>query len=152
MREWKITPIVKGTVIDHIPAGMGLKVLKVLGLDVQEIRHTVSLGIHVRSAKLGWKDILKIEERELKKSEVDKIALIAPGATISIIEKGEVKEKFKVSLPKRAKGIMRCPNPNCISNTGEPVEHEFFLVSEKPVKYRCKYCERILEDVLRNII
>lgn len=152
MRELKISPIMKGTVIDHIPVGMGLKVLKVLGLDVQEIKNTVSLAIHVRSNKMGWKDILKIEERELKKSELEKIALIAPGATISIIEKGEVKEKIKVHLPKRAKGIMKCPNPNCITNTGEPVEHEFILVSETPVKYKCRYCERILDDVLKSII
>lgn len=152
MRELKISPIMRGTVIDHIPVGMGLKVLKVLGLDAQEFRHTVSLAIHVRSKKLGWKDILKIEERELKKSELEKIALIAPGATISIIEKGEVKEKFKVSLPKNTKGIMRCPNPNCITNAGEPVEHEFILISEKPVRYKCKYCERILDDVIKSIV
>ncbi|MGB9636548.1 MAG: aspartate carbamoyltransferase regulatory subunit [Thermoplasmata archaeon] len=152
MRELKITPIVKGTVIDHIPVGMGIKVLRILKLDTIENKHTVSLGIHVRSKKLGWKDILKIEDRELKKEELDKIALIAPGATISIIEKGEVKEKFKASLPATTKGILRCQNPNCISNVGEPVEHEFVLVSQNPVKYRCKYCDRILDDVLKSII
>jgi aspartate carbamoyltransferase regulatory subunit len=152
MREYKITPIVKGTVIDHIPAGMGIRVLKILGLDVSDPKHTVSLGIHVRSKKLGWKDILKIEDRELKKQELDKIALIAPGATISIIEKGEVKEKYKANLPEKTKGILRCPNPNCITNVGEPIEHEFILISRNPVKYRCMYCERILDDVLKNLM
>jgi aspartate carbamoyltransferase regulatory subunit len=97
---------------------------------------------------MGRKDIVKVENRELKPEEVDKIALIAPQATINIIRDLEVVEKHKVYLPKSIEGIIRCANPNCISNVvREPVISKFVTVSEDPLRFRCFYCERMIEDV-----
>ncbi len=108
--------------------------------------------MNVRSEKERKKDIVKIENRELKPKEVDKVALIAPDATINIIRNYNVEQKHKVSLPDTIKGIVRCANPNCISNLKEPVEPVFRIISKNPIKLRCYYCEREMEDVAGNII
>ncbi|MFQ6128904.1 MAG: aspartate carbamoyltransferase regulatory subunit [Thermoplasmata archaeon] len=151
MKEVKVTPIKNGTVIDHIPAGMALKVLKILGITDESSGSTVSVAMRVTSKKRGLKDIVKVEDRELLEKEVDKIALVAPNATINIIRNYDVNQKHKVRLPEVAKGIVRCQNPNCITNLKEPVETEFIVISKNPVRLRCVYCERELENVLDAI-
>jgi len=151
MRDLKVTPIKNGTVIDHIPTGMALKVLKVLGIK-EDVPSTVSVLIHVPSKKRSWKDIVKVEDRELSPTELNKIALIAPDATINIIRNYNVAEKHTVSLPERAIGILRCGNPNCITNTREPVESVFLVRSKEPLRLRCQYCDRELEDVAAHIV
>jgi aspartate carbamoyltransferase regulatory subunit len=74
---------------------------------------------------MGRKDIVKIENRELRTEEVDRIALIAPQAKINIIRDYRVVEKKGVEIPKILRGVVRCPNPGCITNTNEPVESTF---------------------------
>jgi aspartate carbamoyltransferase regulatory subunit len=146
-KELKVVPIKNGTVIDHIAAGQALNVLKILGIDAGTDA-ALSVAMNVRSKQMGRKDIVKVENRELKPEEVDKIALIAPQATINIIRDLEVVEKHKVYLPKFIEGIIRCANPNCISNVGrEQVISKFVTVSEDPLRFRCFYCERMIEDV-----
>jgi len=146
-KELRVLPIKNGTVIDHIPGGQALNVLKILEINTRTDA-VVSVIMNVRSKKMGRKDIVKVEDRELKPEEVDKIALIAPNATINIIRDSEVTEKHSVYLPKSIEGIIRCANPNCISNAEkEPVMSKFITVSENPPQFRCFYCERIIEDV-----
>ncbi|MDI6708577.1 MAG: aspartate carbamoyltransferase regulatory subunit [Candidatus Thermoplasmatota archaeon] len=151
MEELKVQPIKEGTVIDHIAPGTALKVLSILGLSKSPTA-TVSLLMNVPSKKYGKKDIVKIEARELKPKEVDKIALIAPNATINIIRNYKVKDKYKVKLSEIIIGIVRCSNPSCISNLREPVESKFSVISRKPLKLRCYYCERELTDIIENIV
>lgn len=151
MKELKVTPIKNGTVIDHIPAGMALKVLKILGIG-DEVSSTVSAVMHVPSGKQRWKDIVKVEDRELSPKEVDKIALLAPEATINIIRNFAVAEKYRVQVPEVARGILRCGNPSCITNSREPLESEFVVVSRDPLRLRCKYCERELEDLASHLL
>ena len=150
-KELKVVPIKNGTVIDHITAGQALNVLKILEINARTDT-VVSVVMNVRSKKMGRKDIVKVEDRELKPEEVDKIALIAPNATINIIRDSEVIEKHKVYLPESIEGIIRCANPNCISNVErEPVISRFITVSENPPLFRCFYCERMIEDVSRYL-
>ncbi|HRW82909.1 MAG TPA: aspartate carbamoyltransferase regulatory subunit, partial [Methanothrix sp.] len=78
----RVTPIGNGTVIDHIPAGQALNVLKILGID-RTTEATISVLMNVTSKRSGKKDIVKVEDRELEEEEVNKISLIAPGATIN---------------------------------------------------------------------
>jgi aspartate carbamoyltransferase regulatory subunit len=151
MKEFKVTPIRNGTVIDHIDVGMALKVLRIIGVK-EDVSSTVSVLIHVPSKKAGWKDIVKIEDRELDPKELDKVALISPDATINIIRDYNVAEKFVVEVPSKVKGIMRCSNPGCITNKNEPVEAEFEVESKKPISLRCVYCDRITTDVSDNIV
>jgi aspartate carbamoyltransferase regulatory subunit len=150
MKEFKVTPIRNGTVIDHINMGMALKVLKIIGIG-ENVNSTVSVLMHVPSKKAGWKDIVKIEDRELDPKELDKIALISPNATINIIRDYNVAEKFVVEVPNIIRGIMRCANPGCITNQNEPVETEFVVESKKPITLRCVYCDRVTTEVADNV-
>lgn len=146
-KEIKVNPIKNGTVIDHIPVGQVLNVLKILGIE-SPVKEEISATMKVRSKKLGWKGIIMIENRELSVKETDKIALIAPQATINIIKDSEIAIKHRVELPKKINGIIKCANPNCISNAEkEPVVSCFITLSEKPPKFMCFYCENIIEDV-----
>ncbi len=151
-RVLKVEKIKNGIVIDHIPCGMSLKVLKILNIE-RDIGSTVTLAMHVKS-KNGWKDIVKIEDRSLEEKEIDKIALIAPNATVNIIKNYEVVKKHRVKIPDKIKGIVRCINPRCITNQKEPVESEFFVISKEPLIIKCKYCEREMNarEIIENII
>jgi len=150
-KDLYVSKIRNGTVIDHISAGHALDVLKILGIDGRE-GHVVSVAINVTSKTATKKDIVKVENRELKQDEVDKIALIAPGATINIIRDYEVAEKARVKLPETIKGIVRCANPACVSNAGEPVVPRFMVEKPDPLRLRCFYCSRFMEkpDVLKQ--
>ena len=151
MRELKITPIKNGTVIDHIGNGLALEVLRIIGVRDLDKDSTVSVAIHVRSGKLGWKDIVKVENMELSPRKVNAIALIAPNATISIIRDFKVREKRVVDLPPRIVGVLRCPNPTCVSNQPEPTESEFEVTERRPVVLTCAFCERRVDDFLHNL-
>jgi len=61
--ELVVRRISNGTVIDHIPAGRALKVLKILGITGEE-GLMVSLVMNASSKKLGRKDIVKVEGKE----------------------------------------------------------------------------------------
>ncbi len=152
-KKIKITPIEHGTVIDHIKAGQGMKVLRILDLIDRDIDSIVSMAMNVNSSK-GKKDIVKVEGKELKNEEFDKISLISPNATVNIIRDYEVIEKHRVEIPDLAKGIVRCKNKNCITNQREPVDSEFEVIEEEPVKLRCTYCERemIGKEISENVI
>jgi aspartate carbamoyltransferase regulatory subunit len=143
-RELKVKPIRNGTVIDHITANKALNVLKILGLPSKEA--AVTIAMNVKSSQMGTKDIVKIEGRELESREVDKIALIAPNATINIVREYEIVGKGKVKLLNNVKGILCCPNPNCITNTNEPVISKFNVINTAPLMLRCYYCERIMNN------
>jgi aspartate carbamoyltransferase regulatory subunit len=150
-KELRVTPIKNGTVIDHIPSGMALKVLKILDID-ENIGSTVTLLMRAPSKKMGWKDLVKIEDRELQAKEVNKIALIAPEATIAIIRDYSVAEKHLVKLPETVVGILRCANTGCISNGNDPVEPKFHVEGKRPPILRCHYCEREAGDVAAQIV
>ena len=141
-KELKVKPIRNGTVIDHITANKALNVLKILGLPSKDA--SVTIAMNVKSSQMGAKDIVKIEGRELESREVDRIALIAPNATINIVREYEIVGKGKVKLLDNVKGILICPNPNCITNTPEPVKTRFQVIEKNPLMLRCYFCERIM--------
>ncbi|MEM1606667.1 MAG: aspartate carbamoyltransferase regulatory subunit [Candidatus Bathyarchaeia archaeon] len=148
----RVSKIKDGTVIDHITKGHALNVIKILGINGRG-NGVVTIAMNVPSQKLGVKDIVKIEGRELNPEEVDKIALIAPHATINIIRNYKVVEKQRVKLPSVILGIIKCTNPACISNVeNEPVKPIFYVESEEPLRLRCHYCGKIMgkEDVLEQ--
>lgn len=144
-RELRVKPIKNGTVIDHIAGGQALNVLKILGIS-GTTDATVSVVMNVESSKLGKKDIVKVEDRELLEDEVNKIALIAPAASINIIRDYLVIDKHIVDLPSEIVGVVRCQNPNCISNTTEPIKSRMLVKAKNPVLLRCIFCEQPLTD------
>jgi aspartate carbamoyltransferase regulatory subunit len=149
-KELKIPRIKDGTVIDHIKAGNAVKVLHILGIP-KTSTSVVSVAMNVKSC-MGKKDIVKVENRELDPNEVDKIALIAPKATINIIRDYEVAEKHPVNLPDEIVGIVSCSNPTCVSNSREPVKSRFKVICKDPLRIKCYYCEREPEDISERII
>ena len=147
----RVSKIKEGTVIDHITCGHALDVIKLLGI-TGRTEGAVTVAMNVPSKRLGMKDMVKVEGRELNSKEVDKIALLAPHATINIIRDYKVTEKERVKLPKVLRGIVRCANPACISNSSEPVQPTFYVEKEDPLRLRCHYCGYIMEkqDVLKQ--
>ena len=143
-----------GTVIDHIPAGRALAVLKILGITGREGLR-VAVVMNVESRRLGRKDIVKIENRHLRPEEVNKIALIAPTATINIVKGYEVVEKKQVELPDVIEDILKCPNPTCITRKHrEPIRPRFRVLSRRPLRLQCIYCGTILseEEIVEQLI
>jgi aspartate carbamoyltransferase regulatory subunit len=146
-----VSKIKSGTVIDHITNGHALDVVKILGLTGRE-KKTITIAINVPSKSFKIKDIVKIESKELTLYETQKIALLAPNATINIVRNYKVVEKQNVKLPKIIENIIKCPNPVCISNSKEPVQAKFNVEIEDPVFLKCHYCNFILEkkDILQQ--
>ncbi len=147
----RVSKIRNGTVIDHITRGHALDVLKILGITGHE-GSVVTVAMNVPSGKLGVKDVVKVEGRELNSKELDEIALLAPHATINIVRNYKVAEKQRVKLPSLLRGIVKCANPACISNSDEPIEPVFYVEREEPLRLRCHYCSYIMEkkDVLQQ--
>ena len=135
----KVYAIDNGTVIDHIPSPLALKVVDILGVSQEGI---LTVGINFPSEKLGKKDIVKVENLKLTPQVTDRVAIVAPTATINIIENGKVVEKRLIEVPKELHGILRCPNPNCVTNI-EQVQTHFVREGKKnDFSVRCTYCER----------
>jgi aspartate carbamoyltransferase regulatory subunit len=141
MKTYKVYAISDGTVIDHIPATRALKVIDILGIENEGI---LTIGIGFSSKKMGKKDIIKIENKYLGKDETDRISLIAPDATINIIKDGKLKEKRRIERPDTYIDIVKCRNPNCITQS-PGVKTKFRVVKSSPLTLRCHYCERTVE-------
>jgi aspartate carbamoyltransferase regulatory subunit len=145
-KELRVSKIKDGTVIDHIRGGYALDVVKILGITGKE-KKVMTIAINVPSKRFGAKDIIKIEGKALNSQEVNRIALVAPHASINIIHNYSVDKKLEVKLPKSIEGIVKCVNPCCISNSNEPVTSKFYVKTEEPLLLKCHYCGVTLEQV-----
>jgi aspartate carbamoyltransferase regulatory subunit len=141
-REYKVFQIDHGTVIDHLPHWSALKVVELLGLSYGQ--NLVTIGIGLESRKLGRKDLLKVENRELTESEVQKLALVAPQASINLIRNGLRVEKLKVSVPESIDGLVRCANTACITRH-EYVPPRYTTVGRLPLELCCYYCNHTMQ-------
>jgi len=84
----------------------------------------------------------------MTESEANELALLAPNATINIIEDYNVVSKFKMATPKELIGVFKCPNSNCISNS-EPIHSKLSVkVNHDRVQLKCHYCEKIFSKEL----
>ena len=150
----RVTAIKNGTVIDHIPSGQALKVLELLNLS-GDTSVPVSLVMNVPSKKMGAKDIIKVEDRELTQSELDRLALVAPDSSIAIIRAYSVAEKLNVNLGDEFRNVVRCTFSNCITqNPREPLPHRLKVIRTAPLALRCHYCQRPqdLEELVLNLL
>jgi aspartate carbamoyltransferase regulatory subunit len=145
-KKIKVSALREGTVIDHLAPGAALKVIQALG---DETTNELLIGLNLVSKKLGHKDLIKIERKELSQEEINKIALISPGATFSIIRDFKVADKVFPELPESVVDLVRCANPSCITNKYD-TPTVFFVLKRDPVRVRCKYCERTFkrEDIV----
>jgi aspartate carbamoyltransferase regulatory subunit len=140
--QLRVAALRHGTVVDHLNSGMALKALEAIGVPT---KGAALLGIGLESRKMGRKDILKLENVELSPAEIDKLAVFGPHATVSFIRDFKVVRKVNVKLPETIAGILKCPNPNCITNH-ERTETRFKVETERPHSVRCRYCERRISE------
>jgi len=142
--ELMVRRIKEGTVIDHIDEGKGLQVLNALGIDGQD-GGLITIALNVPSGKFKKKDIIKIENKFLEDDDTNKLAVIAPKATINKIKDYRLVEKRRVSLPNEIDRIFRCSNPDCITNSKEKIESVMDVVDKERCVLKCRYCGRLLD-------
>ncbi len=135
-----VSAIKNGTVIDHIPAGQALRILRLLNLTTS--KNKITLGLNLPSKSMGHKDLIKIEARFLTTLEASDIIVFAPKATINIIENFEATKKISTQIPETIKGIFVCPNLACITHTESVVSFFYIEEQSKRIKLSCKYCEK----------
>ncbi|WP_413721888.1 aspartate carbamoyltransferase regulatory subunit [Sodalis sp. RH23] len=146
----QVEAIKRGTVIDHIPAQVGFKLLTLFKLTATDQR--ITIGLNLPSNQLGKKDLIKIENVFLTEQQANQLAMYAPHATVNRIDNYEVVRKLTLTLPDRIDGVLTCPNSNCISRS-EPVASGFTVKSrDNQVHLKCKYCEKEFEHqaVIQN--
>ncbi|BDM63908.1 aspartate carbamoyltransferase regulatory chain [Shewanella sp. NFH-SH190041] len=140
--QLQVEAIKNGTVIDHIPANIGFKVLKLFQLD--DTLERVTIGLNLPSSALGKKDLIKIENVLFDEAQAQRLALYAPRATVNKIENYQVVAKLPVTLPDSITGVFSCPNSNCITHVEPAVDTLFGVqVQGGDVRLKCKYCEKV---------
>ncbi len=132
-----IDSIKNGIVIDHIPAGCGMEIYNLLGLDSLDC--SIALIKNVHSAKMGKKDIIKIDaDIDIN---MDILGFVAPGVTVNIIKDCASVEKKNIALPEKLTNVIFCKNPRCITSTEQELPQVFKLTNKDARVYRCLYCE-----------
>ena len=135
-----VEAIEKGTVIDHIPAGKGLIILRQFKL--LHYGSAVTVGFNLPSKTQGSKDIIKITGVWLDDNAANRLALFAPEAVVNTIDHFKVINKRRLTLPDEIAEVFRCPNTNCASH-GEPVKSRFYVRKQSgQTKLKCHYCEK----------
>ena len=132
-----VDSIQNGIVIDHISAGLAFRLYNLLDLD--KLDCPVAIIKNVNSAKMGKKDIIKID------SEIpinfDVVGFVDPNATINVIKDGVLVEKLSIDMPRKLTNVIKCKNPRCISSVEQELEQVFVLTDKNDKVYRCLYCE-----------
>ncbi len=132
-----IDSIQNGVVIDHITAGLGMKLYELL--DLASLDASIALIKNVGSKKMGKKDIIKIDaDIDLN---LDVIGFVDPDATINIIKNGVLVEKCSIGMPYTLTNVIKCKNPRCITSCEQELDHIFKLTDKENKVYRCIYCE-----------
>ena len=140
-KELVVSALENGTVLDHIPAKNVYKALDILNL--KGIESQITIGINLASKVHGEKGIIKIADKFFEDEELNKLALIAPNATVNIIKDFKVVEKKKLEMPKEVVGIAKCKNPKCVTNH-QPIKTRFSTVErDNEIKLLCHFCEKI---------
>ncbi len=139
----KIRRIENGLVIDHLPPGKALKILEILGVG-EEFGGEVSVAMNVPSSHYGRKDVVKLEGRNMDPRQINRIALVAPEATVNVVKNYEVVDKHVVQVPQVLESVVACPNANCITTIeGRP---KLLLDQKTPLLLRCAYCEKVYAE------
>lgn len=138
-----VAAIQHGTVIDHIVSGQAFRILQLLRLIDKPYKITV--GMHLPSKQLGYKDLIKIENYSLTQNQANEITVFAPDASINIIKDFAVAEKINPHLPDFIEGVFCCQNPHCI--TQEEEVKSFFSIKAmgRTVKLTCRFCEKTVD-------
>ena len=132
-----IGAIENGLVLDHITAGRGMELYRILGLDTLDCE--VALIKNAQSVKMGRKDIIKVDR--LIDVNLDAIGYVDPGITVNVIQDGKLVERKHIAKPDTITNVIKCNNPRCITTVEQEIPHVFKLVDRDAGVYRCIYCE-----------
>ena len=123
-----VESIQNGVVIDHIPAGKGMDIYRLLELESKT--QSVALLQSVKSQKYGCKDLIKIEGETLP----ERLDILI------VIRDGKVAKKYHPVPPQRLVNVIKCKNPRCITSIETNCDHIFELSPSG--RYRCLYCNQ----------
>mmetsp|Transcript_71627 Transcript_71627/g.124392 ORF Transcript_71627/g.124392 Transcript_71627/m.124392 type:complete len:633 (+) Transcript_71627:98-1996(+) len=156
--EVGLAPVSKGIVLDHLAEGQGVETIwAVMGM-VRSVLGTNALGaMGVYRSKVkpekaaGYLVVPDFNISSLDRLPLKKIAAMAPGSTLSVVEHGVVTSRFSLQVPPRIYNFndISCKNPGCISNpaNGQREVSAYFLraepTSEGKWAFTCKYCEHV---------
>ena len=126
-----------GIVIDHITAGCGMKLYRLLGLE--NIEAPVAMITNVVSGKMGRKDIIKVDAAI--NVNLDIIGYVDPGATVNVIRDGDLIEKKRIEMPEKLVNVLFCKNPRCITSCEQELDQIFCLTDRAKKEDRCAWCE-----------
>ncbi len=132
-----VDTIKNGIVIDHITAGLGMKIYSLLKLD--ELNCSVAFIKNAPSKKMGKKDIIKIDADIELSTEI--LGYVDPDVTVNVIKDGVIAEKKQIELPEKLENVIKCKNPRCITTTEQELKQIFKLTDREKRIYRCVYCE-----------
>ncbi|MBO7192472.1 MAG: aspartate carbamoyltransferase regulatory subunit [Bacteroidales bacterium] len=140
-KELVVSALENGTVLDHIPAENVYKALDILNL--KGIESQITIGVNLASKAQGKKGIIKIADKFFEDEELNKLALIAPMATVNVIRDFKVVEKKKLVMPKEVVGMAKCRNPKCVTNH-QPIKTRFTTIEKNnEIQLLCHFCEKI---------
>jgi aspartate carbamoyltransferase regulatory subunit len=135
-----IDSIKKGIVIDHITAGLGMKILEYLDIDTS--KDTVAVIMNAVSSKYGRKDVVKIEN--VSDINLAALGIIDPKVTVNFIEDHIIREKIHITVPEKVVNIIRCNNPRCVTSIEPGAPQIFHLIDRESREYRCEYCDELI--------
>ena len=116
-----VESIQNGVVIDHIPAGKGMDIYRLLELESKT------------------QDLIKIEGETLPE-RLDILGYLDSQITLIVIRDGKVAKKYHPIPPQRLVNVIKCKNPRCITSIETNCDHIFELSPSG--RYRCLYCNQ----------
>ncbi len=132
-----IDSIKNGFVIDHIKAGKGMDIYRLLKL--KSLSCPVAMIMSAQSGKMGKKDVIKIDGAIDLDMHI--LGYVDPDVTVNVIKDSVIVEKKKIELPEKLTDIIFCKNPRCITSCEQELSHEFVLADKARRIYRCIYCD-----------
>ena len=100
-----VESIQNGIVIDHIPAGKGMDIYRLLELESKT--QSVALLQSVKSQKYGCKDLIKIEG-EILPERLDVLGYLDSQITLIVIRNGKVVKKYHPVPPQKLVNVIKC--------------------------------------------
>ena len=119
-----ISGIHEGFVLDHIQAGMSMRIYHDLKLD--RLDCTVAIIKNAKSNKMGKKDIIKVE-CPIDALDLDILGFIDHRITVNVIKDDKIVEKKALHLPKEVHNVIACKNPRCITSVEQELDQIFVL-------------------------
>ncbi|MEL3909171.1 MAG: bifunctional aspartate carbamoyltransferase catalytic subunit/aspartate carbamoyltransferase regulatory subunit [Treponemataceae bacterium] len=148
-----VRPIQEGIVIDHICRGDSpttirrhmANIVKVAGLENGKGGEWVSTSKKDEGIFKGI--IFRPGKYNLSRAWLKRLAAVAAGCTLNIIEDGQIKEKYRTHLPPRIYNFadIACKNTDCISHPIHAENAPAIFYRTHDNQYACQYCGTVHE-------